>query len=110
VPQGDPGGGGKETPGVGEITIFNRSHYEDVLVVRVHDLVPEKTWRARYDQINDWERMLAANRTIILKFFLHISKEEQEERQQGGARGAAAGPRRGRHQGLEAERGRLERA
>lgn len=70
----------KETPGVGEITIFNRSHYEDVLVVRVHDLVPEKTWRARYDQINDWERMLAANRTIILKFFLHISKEEQEER------------------------------
>ena len=68
------------TPRTGMLTVFNRSHYEDVLVVRVHKLVPKAVWQARYDQINDFERMLAANRTIILKFFLHISKEEQEER------------------------------
>lgn len=68
------------TPRRGMLGVFNRSHYEDVLVVRVHSLVPEATWRARYDQINDFERLLAANGTIILKFFLHISKEEQEQR------------------------------
>lgn len=69
-----------QTPRRGEIVVFNRSHYEDVLIVRVHDLVPKKTWKARYEQINDFERRLAANGTHILKFFLHISKEEQLER------------------------------
>jgi len=69
-------------PGAGEIGIFNRSHYEDVLVVRVHDLVPARAWKLRYEQINDFERMLAANGTTILKFFLHISREEQLERLQ----------------------------
>lgn len=68
------------TPPLGHITIFNRSHYEDVLVVRVHKLVPEAVWKLRYRQINDFERLLAENNTILLKFFLHISKEEQEER------------------------------
>jgi PPK2 family polyphosphate:nucleotide phosphotransferase len=68
------------TPRTGMLTVFNRSHYEDVLAVRVHDLAPKDVWQARYDQINDFERLLAANRTIILKFFLHISKDEQEER------------------------------
>jgi PPK2 family polyphosphate:nucleotide phosphotransferase len=67
-------------PRRGLIGIFNRSHYEDVLVVRVHGLVPEPVWRARYRMINDFEHLLASSNTIILKFFLHISKEEQEER------------------------------
>ena len=62
------------------ISIFNRSHYEDVLVVRVHNLVPEKVWRRRYAAINDFERLLAQNDLIILKFYLHISYEEQEKR------------------------------
>lgn len=70
----------RETPGLGEITIFNRSHYEDVLVVRVHKLVPDKVWRARYDHINAFEKLLADSRTIVLKFYLHISRKEQEER------------------------------
>ncbi|MCU1348307.1 MAG: Polyphosphate kinase [Acidobacteria bacterium] len=69
-------------PGNGEVVVFNRSHYEDVLVVRVHDLVPEPVWRKRYDQINDFERMLYENGTIILKFFLHISRDEQKKRLQ----------------------------
>jgi PPK2 family polyphosphate:nucleotide phosphotransferase len=69
-----------QTPGNGEITIFNRSHYEDVLVVRVHKLVPDPVWRARYDHINAFEKLLADSRTIVLKFYLHISKREQEER------------------------------
>ncbi len=68
------------TPRRGMIGIFNRSHYEDVLVVRVHGLAPEPVWRARYRMINDFEYVLASSNTIILKFFLHISKEEQEER------------------------------
>ena len=68
------------TPARGMMTIFNRSHYEDVVVVRVHDLVPKSVWEARYDQIVDFERTLADNGTLILKFFLHISREEQEER------------------------------
>lgn len=67
----------KAAPARGEVVIFNRSHYEDVLVVRVHDLVPEAVWRARYDEINAFEEMLVANGTRILKFFLHISPEEQ---------------------------------
>lgn len=70
----------KQTPGKGEITIFNRSHYEDVLVVRVHKIVPDKVWRSRYDHINDFEKLLAESNTIVLKFYLHISKEEQEQR------------------------------
>ena len=70
----------RATPRRGLIGIFNRSHYEDVLVVRVHGLVPEPVWRARYRMINDFEHLLASSNTIILKFFLHISKEEQEER------------------------------
>jgi PPK2 family polyphosphate:nucleotide phosphotransferase len=71
-----------KVPGCGEVTVFNRSQYEDVLVVRVHGLVPEDAWRKRYDQINDFERMLSENGTTILKFFLHISAEEQRQRLQ----------------------------
>ncbi len=67
-------------PAKGEVVIFNRSHYEDVLVVRVHKLVPKSVWSKRYDQINDFERMLSRNSTTILKFFLHISPEEQLSR------------------------------
>lgn len=70
------------TPGNGEIVIFNRSHYEDVLVVRVHGLVPADVWSRRYDQINAFEKRLADEGTTILKFFLHISKEEQRLRLQ----------------------------
>jgi PPK2 family polyphosphate:nucleotide phosphotransferase len=69
-------------PGKGEIVIFNRSHYEDVLVVRVHSLVPPNVWKRRYAQINEFERMLAEEGTTILKFFLHISKDEQKQRLQ----------------------------
>ncbi|HVZ15611.1 MAG TPA: polyphosphate kinase 2 family protein [Terriglobales bacterium] len=65
-------------PGKGEVAIFNRSHYEDVLVVRVHKLVPRELWSARYELINDFEKQLAVeNRTSIVKFFLYISKDEQ---------------------------------
>jgi PPK2 family polyphosphate:nucleotide phosphotransferase len=67
-------------PSKGEVAIFNRSHYEDVLVVRVHQLVPQLVWSKRYDLINDFETMLAKNGTSILKFFLHISPEEQLSR------------------------------
>jgi PPK2 family polyphosphate:nucleotide phosphotransferase len=67
-------------PAKGMITIFDRSHYEDVLVVRVHDLVPKAEWERRYDHINAFERLLTDSGTIVLKFFLHISKEEQAER------------------------------
>ncbi len=70
----------QNAPCRGEIGIFNRSHYEDVLIVRVHNLVPESIWRQRYRQINDFERLLTENNTIVLKFFLHISYEEQAER------------------------------
>ena len=72
----------RHTPGAGEITIFNRSHYEDVLVVRVHDYVSPEVWGRRYDHINDFERLLADEGTTILKFFLNISKEEQKARLQ----------------------------
>jgi PPK2 family polyphosphate:nucleotide phosphotransferase len=67
-------------PGRGEIAIFNRSHYEDVLVVRVHDFVPKAVWSQRYAQINDFERMLAENGTTIVKFFLWIDRDEQRRR------------------------------
>ena len=72
----------KQTPGSGEMVIFNRSHYEDVLVVRVHELVPKAVWSRRYEQINNFERMLAEEGTTILKFYLHISPDEQKERLQ----------------------------
>jgi PPK2 family polyphosphate:nucleotide phosphotransferase len=67
-------------PGRGEIAIFNRSHYEDVLVTRVHKLIDKKTWTERYRNIREFEALLAENNTTILKFFLHISKEEQLKR------------------------------
>jgi len=67
-------------PARGHMALFNRSHYEDVLVPRVHKLLPEKVWRRRYDHINRFEDLLYDANTIILKFFLHITKEEQEER------------------------------
>ena len=70
----------KAAPACGEVVIFNRSHYEDVLVVRVHNLVPKDVWSRRYDQINNFEKELVAHETHILKFFLHISKEEQLKR------------------------------
>jgi PPK2 family polyphosphate:nucleotide phosphotransferase len=70
----------QQTPGKGEIVIFNRSHYEDVLVVRVHELVPKAVWQTRYDHINAFEKLVADGGTIILKFYLHISKAEQEQR------------------------------
>jgi len=70
----------QQTPERGHIVVFNRSHYEDVLVVRVHDLVPKSVWSRRYDEINAFERQLTANGTIVLKFFLHISRQEQQER------------------------------
>ena len=72
----------QQVPGKGEVVVFNRSHYEDVLVVRVHDLVPKKVWRERYDQINEFERLLADTGTTIVKFFLHIDRDEQKERLQ----------------------------
>jgi PPK2 family polyphosphate:nucleotide phosphotransferase len=72
----------KHTPGTGEIVIFNRSHYEDVLVVRVHNLVPEEVWSKRYEHIRAFEKILAEEGTTILKFYLHINKNEQKERLQ----------------------------
>jgi len=69
-----------QTPRRGEIVIFNRSQYEDVLIVRVHDLVPKNIWSKRFSQINDFERLLVSDGIHILKFFLHISKEEQLRR------------------------------
>jgi PPK2 family polyphosphate:nucleotide phosphotransferase len=71
-----------EVPGRGEMVIFNRSHYEDVLIVRVHDLAPEEVWKRRYQQINDFERLLVEEGTTILKFYLHIDKDEQRQRLQ----------------------------
>ncbi len=69
-----------KVPGRGQVVIFNRSHYEDVLVVRVKKIVPEPVWRNRYTEINQFEKLLTDNGTVILKFFLHISKDEQEQR------------------------------
>lgn len=70
----------KRVPGRGEMVIFNRSHYESVLVERVHGLVPKEVWSRRYHQIVEFERMLSEEGTILLKFFLHIDKKEQEKR------------------------------
>lgn len=72
----------KACPEKGRAVIFNRSHYEDVLVVRVRGFAPEDRWRARYDEINAFEKMLAGEGTIVMKFYLHISKEEQREQMQ----------------------------
>ena len=70
----------KEAPGRSQVTWFNRSHYEDVLVARVHKLVSEKVWKARYDRINEWEELLTDAGIIVVKFCLHISKDEQKAR------------------------------
>lgn len=70
----------QQVPARGMIGIFNRSHYEDIIVPRVHELVPKKVWSERYDQINDFERMLSENNVVILKFLLHISRDEQARR------------------------------
>ncbi|MCU0495889.1 MAG: polyphosphate kinase 2 family protein [Anaerolineae bacterium] len=70
----------RQVPPKGLIGVFNRSHYEDVLIVRVNQLVPESVWRRRYEQINAFEHLLAQNGTRILKFYLHISKAEQKQR------------------------------
>jgi len=70
----------KATPARGQVAIFNRSHYEDVLIARVHDLVPRAVWSQRYDQINEFEKELVDSHTHILKFYLHISKKEQLKR------------------------------
>jgi PPK2 family polyphosphate:nucleotide phosphotransferase len=72
----------KAVPRYGNIGVFNRSHYEDVLIVRVLNLQPERVWKQRYEQINAFEKHLAENKVVLLKFFLHISKEEQAERLQ----------------------------
>jgi PPK2 family polyphosphate:nucleotide phosphotransferase len=72
----------QNTPGKGEIEIFNRSHYEDVLVVRVHSFVPKTVWQRRFDQINAFERLLIDEGTTIVKFFLHIDRDEQKVRLQ----------------------------
>ena len=70
----------KEAPPMGYIGIFNRSHYEDVLVTRVHNMIDKKTAERRFQEINDFEKLLTQNGTVILKFFLHISKDEQRRR------------------------------
>jgi PPK2 family polyphosphate:nucleotide phosphotransferase len=70
----------RHAPGLGEVAIFNRSHYEDVLVVRVHELAPKKLWKERYGHIADFEEVLVEHNTIVLKYFLHITKKEQKER------------------------------
>jgi PPK2 family polyphosphate:nucleotide phosphotransferase len=70
----------RHAPRLGEVAIFNRSHYEDVLVVRVHGLAPKKLWKERYGHIADFEELLAEHNTIVLKYFLHITKKEQKER------------------------------
>ena len=70
----------RAAPECGQIGIFNRSHYEDVLVVRVHDIVPKPVWSRRYEQINDFERMLSDNGTRVIKFLLYIDKDEQAKR------------------------------
>ena len=70
----------QRTPGKGEIAVFNRSHYEDVLVVRVHDIVPKAVWSQRFDEINAFEELLTGSGTMILKFFLWIDRDEQKAR------------------------------
>ena len=69
-----------QAPAKGDVTLFNRSHYEDVIAVRVHDLLPKKVWKKRYKNINAFEELLTESSTILVKFYLHISREEQKER------------------------------
>ena len=92
----------KAVPRRGHVTLFNRSHYEDVLAARVHKIVPESVWKARYAHINAFERLVADADVILLKFYLHISADEQIR--------APARPREGPAHGLEAEPGGLARA
>ena len=70
----------KATPLKGDMVLFNRSHYEDVIASRVHDLVPRAVWKTRYGQINDFEQLLASSGTIVVKFYLHLSRDEQYKR------------------------------
>jgi PPK2 family polyphosphate:nucleotide phosphotransferase len=70
----------RHAPQRGHLVLFNRSHYEDVLAARVHSLVPKSTWQARYQHINHFEKLLADNDTLVLKFYLHVSREEQYQR------------------------------
>jgi len=70
----------KQIPGKGELTIFNRSHYEGVLVERVHNIVPKEVWQKRYEEINEFEQLVSQEGNTILKFFLHIGFEEQKKR------------------------------
>ncbi len=72
----------RELPPAGSIGIFDRSHYEDVLIVRVHELVEESVWSRRYDEINEWEAGLVESGTVVIKCFLHISQDEQKARLQ----------------------------
>ena len=72
----------RHTPGKGEIAVFNRSHYEEVLVVRVHELVPKAVWQGRYDQINAFEETVTSGGATVVKFFLHIDRDEQRQRLQ----------------------------
>ena len=72
----------KQVPARGELVIFNRSHYEEVVIARVHELVPQEVWKKRFGQINSFEKMLAENETTLLKFYLHIDKDEQKKRLQ----------------------------
>ena len=72
----------RQVPAKGELVIFNRSHYEDVLIVRVHHLVPSEVWESRFDQINSFEKILSENGITILKFYLHIDQDEQKKRLQ----------------------------
>ena len=83
----------RQVPARGIITIFNRSHYEDVLVARVHQLVPPAEWKGRYDEINQFERMLVRNGTLVLKFFLHVRRTRTQ---------AAPSPGRRSYESLEA--------
>ena len=76
----------RAVPGHGDIGIFNRSHYEDVLVPRVHKTVAEAEWKSRYERINEFEQLLVESGTTIVKCFLHISKDEQRRRSRGAAR------------------------
>jgi polyphosphate kinase 2 (PPK2 family) len=92
------------TPAKGVITIFNRSHYEDVLAARVHELVPRRMWERRYRHITDFEALLVEDGPIILRFFLYISKQEQKARQQDSDRAwklCAAGAARRFHHTLQ---------
>ena len=92
----------REIPGNGEIVIFNRSHYEGVLVERVHKIVPTEVWQKRYEEINSFEKLLADESTVILKFFLHIDSETQKKRLEERIKRS--------HEGMEVQQERSFRA